>query len=201
MIAQALVMMALVLNGGPGGTLIPEFKLDDPIAMPLRPMTPRHPPAEAPEKLPRPAPPLDVDWLTPEPPQKLKVLLVRFWNVGCDTCVATLPELDILQRRYRKRGLVVVGIHMSEKAEDEDQRIQNVLDEEKITFAIGQDRKGKALKEWWLFRERPTRSCTALVDSRGRIRWLRASTDREKPKWESDLKDLEAALKQLLAER
>ena len=50
--------------------------------------------------------------------QKLrgKVVLVDFWTYSCINCLRTLPHVKAWDRTYRKRGLVVLGIHTPEFA-------------------------------------------------------------------------------------
>ncbi len=39
-----------------------------------------------------------------------KVLVVNFWATWCAPCVQEIPSLNLLQTRFRDRGLVVLGI-------------------------------------------------------------------------------------------
>src|SRR5262249_24059496 len=43
-----------------------------------------------------------------------KVVLVDFWTYTCINCIRTLPYLKALDARYRKDGLVIVGVHTPE---------------------------------------------------------------------------------------
>jgi cytochrome c biogenesis protein CcdA/thiol-disulfide isomerase/thioredoxin len=69
-----------------------------------------------------PAPPLagGGDWFNSQPltMQKLrgKVVLVDFWTYSCINCLRTLPHLEAWDARYRKAGLVIVGVHTPEFA-------------------------------------------------------------------------------------
>ncbi len=45
-----------------------------------------------------------------------KVVLVDFWTYSCINCLRTLPHLEAWDRLYRKRGLVIVGVHTPEFA-------------------------------------------------------------------------------------
>ncbi len=59
-------------------------------------------------------------WLNSPPltTQKLrgKVVLVDFWTYSCINCLRTLPQLEAWDARYRKDGLVIVGVHTPEFA-------------------------------------------------------------------------------------
>jgi cytochrome c biogenesis protein CcdA/thiol-disulfide isomerase/thioredoxin len=45
-----------------------------------------------------------------------KVVLVDFWTYSCINCLRTLPHLEAWDKRYRKDGLVIVGVHTPEFA-------------------------------------------------------------------------------------
>jgi thiol-disulfide isomerase/thioredoxin len=45
-----------------------------------------------------------------------KVVLVDFWTYSCINCLRTLPHLKAWDARYRKAGLVIVGVHTPEFA-------------------------------------------------------------------------------------
>ncbi|MFL5921357.1 MAG: cytochrome c biogenesis protein DipZ [Gaiellaceae bacterium] len=60
------------------------------------------------------------DWLHSRPLtlERLrgKVVLVDFWTYSCINCLRTLPHLEAWDMRYRKAGLVIVGVHTPEFA-------------------------------------------------------------------------------------
>jgi thiol-disulfide isomerase/thioredoxin len=49
-----------------------------------------------------------------------KVVLVEFWTRECINCVHVLPHTKALYDRYRKDGLVVIGVHTPEFDEERD---------------------------------------------------------------------------------
>jgi cytochrome c biogenesis protein CcdA/thiol-disulfide isomerase/thioredoxin len=49
-----------------------------------------------------------------------KVVLVDFWTYSCINCIRTLPHLKALDAKYRKDGLVIVGVHTPEFAFERD---------------------------------------------------------------------------------
>ena len=62
------------------------------------------------------------DWIN-SPPLSLaalrgKVVLIEFWTFGCSNCRNTLPWLKAVESRYREQGLVVVGVHTPEFAQE-----------------------------------------------------------------------------------
>ena len=65
------------------------------------------------------APRLEAEgWInsTPLTPAALrdKVVLYDFWTYSCINCVRTIPYLRSWYDRYRRDGLVVVGVHSPE---------------------------------------------------------------------------------------
>jgi peptide-methionine (R)-S-oxide reductase len=47
-----------------------------------------------------------------------KVVLVDFWTFECGNCLNALPHVKALEAKYRDRGLVVVGVHSPELADE-----------------------------------------------------------------------------------
>ena len=55
-----------------------------------------------------------------------KVVLVDFWTYSCINCLRTLPYLESWDKRYRSRGLVIIGVHTPEFGFEHD--LGNVRD-------------------------------------------------------------------------
>src|SRR5271156_3177526 len=58
------------------------------------------------------SPPLTADAL------RGKVVLVDFWTFECSNCLNALPHVKALEAKYRDKGLVVVGVHSPELADE-----------------------------------------------------------------------------------
>ena len=60
------------------------------------------------------------EWINNEPltmrELRGKVVLIDFWTYSCINCLRTFPHLKAWNRTYRKRGLVIVGVHTPEFA-------------------------------------------------------------------------------------
>ncbi len=71
-------------------------------------------------------PPLDgaVQWLNSPPLTAAglrgKVVLVDFWTYSCINCLRTLPYVEAWADKYRRSGLVVIGVHTPEFAFEKD---------------------------------------------------------------------------------
>jgi len=51
---------------------------------------------------------------------KGKVVLIDFWTYSCINCLRTLPYLKAWDAKYRKDGLVIIGVHAPEFAFERD---------------------------------------------------------------------------------
>ncbi len=47
-----------------------------------------------------------------------KVVVVEQWGVNCPPCIASLPELAKLAKRYDDKGLVVVGLERQQSSKE-----------------------------------------------------------------------------------
>ncbi|NDD63164.1 MAG: TlpA family protein disulfide reductase [Acidobacteria bacterium] len=62
-----------------------------------------------------PAPEIEIaDWIGQEPTKfeqlRGKVVLLDFWATWCGPCIATFPRLRGLHKKYKDKGLVIVGV-------------------------------------------------------------------------------------------
>jgi thiol-disulfide isomerase/thioredoxin len=62
-----------------------------------------------------------------------KVVIVEEWGVNCPPCIAFLPELAKMAKRYEKKGLVVVGL---ERQNSEKEAILKVLKPARVQYPV-----------------------------------------------------------------
>ena len=55
-------------------------------------------------------PPLDVEYLDAAPDLKGKAMVVEFWATWCTPCIALIPHLNDIAKKYKAKGLEVVSI-------------------------------------------------------------------------------------------
>ncbi len=125
------------------------------------------------------APPLKgLKWLNTKPLTNEdlsgKVVLIRFWLVGCPLCTRTAPSLVELNEKYSQKGLVVIGIHhpKSEQTRNPD-LVLNQAKKFGFNFPIAQDSDWKVIRSYWLDgKNRSYTSVSFLLDKKGRIRLI-----------------------------
>jgi cytochrome c biogenesis protein CcdA/thiol-disulfide isomerase/thioredoxin len=75
-----------------------------------------------------------------------KVVLIDFWTYSCINCVRTLPYLTDWDRKYRDRGLVIVGVHSPEfEFEKKPANVQGAIAQHGIRYPVALD---NSLSTW-----------------------------------------------------
>jgi peroxiredoxin len=90
-------------------------------------------------------------------------VLLDFWATWCEPCVASLPELETIQRKYDARGLTIVGISVD--GPRNFSKVRPFVSRMDLTFPIVLDEDG-SLQERYQVRAMPT---SILIDSSGQI--------------------------------
>ncbi|HET8606283.1 MAG TPA: redoxin domain-containing protein [Gaiellaceae bacterium] len=119
-----------------------------------------------------------------------KVVLVDFWTYSCINCLRTLPHLEAWDAAYRKRGLVIVGVHTPEFAfEHVPANVEAAVRRYHVRYPVALDNDYATWNAWhnlyW--------PAEFLIDKRGRIRHAHFG--------EGDYGGTESAIRQLLGER
>jgi cytochrome c biogenesis protein CcdA/thiol-disulfide isomerase/thioredoxin len=118
-----------------------------------------------------------------------RVVLVDFWTYTCINCIRTLPYVTAWDRRYRDRGLTVVGVHTPEfPFEREAGNVADAIAQNGIEYPVVQDNEYGTWTAWgnqyW--------PAKYLIDARGRVRYAHFG--------EGEYGETEAAIRELLAE-
>jgi cytochrome c biogenesis protein CcdA/thiol-disulfide isomerase/thioredoxin len=99
---------------------------------------------------------------------KGKVVLIDFWTYSCINCLRSLPYVKAWDAKYRKDGLVVIGVHAPEFAfEREPANVEKAIKDLGVTYPVALDNRyvlWNALKNnYW--------PAHYFVDAQGRIRF------------------------------
>jgi len=97
-----------------------------------------------------------------------KVQVINFWATWCPPCVAEIPQLIELQKKYEKEGLVVVGVSVDQGGAD---LVKQFVADKKINYAVALVEPGLA-EGFGNFEGIPT---TFVVDRKGMIRLVHES--------------------------
>jgi thiol-disulfide isomerase/thioredoxin len=163
--AHVLVLSACLVTAG-AVTLESSSRA---LAQSRHPLTGVRPPGPAPSWK-------NTSWLNAAGPLTLealrgRVVLLNFWVFTCGNCTRTLPSLVDFDRRYRERGLTLIGIHTPEfppwAGEHDRDNVAEALDRYGIGYPNAQDNDSRT---WDLYGIRYWPSFV-LIDKRGVIRY------------------------------
>jgi thiol-disulfide isomerase/thioredoxin len=120
---------------------------------------------------------------------KGKVVLIDFWTYSCINCIRSIPYVRAWDQRYRKDGLVVIGVHAPEFAFERDPaNVARAIQELGIRYPVALDNRyvlWNALKnQYW--------PAHYFIDGQGRVRYYHHG--------EGDYAMSERVIRQLLAE-
>ncbi len=134
------------------------------------------------------------NWINSEPLKieelKGKVVLVDFWTYTCINCIRTLPYLKEWDKKYRDKGLVIVGVHTPEfEFEKKYENVLKAVNEYQLKYPVAQD---NAYATWSAYQNRywPHKF---LIDIDGYIRYDHIG--------EGAYEETEKMIQQLLNER
>jgi thiol-disulfide isomerase/thioredoxin len=103
-----------------------------------------------------------------------KVVVVRwFMSPSCPLCSATAPSLVLLDKRYRDRGLAVVGMYHHKDPEPLDpEKVRGYVAHYEYTFPVAIDPEWGTLRRWWSdgHPRREYTSVTFIIDRSGVVR-------------------------------
>jgi len=91
-----------------------------------------------------------------------KVVVVDFWASWCRPCRESFPTLDRWQRRYRNRGLVIVGVSVDRTEE----AYRAFLAEHPTAFTVARDANHSVARSF----SPPSMPTTYIIDRNGVVR-------------------------------
>jgi len=120
----------------------------------------------------------ELTWLNTEPLSikglRGKVVLIRFWLVGCPYCTKSAPSLVDFYQKYKDKGLVIIGIHHPKsKITTNNYIVKQAADALGFNFPIAQDLNWSTINSYWLVNKKRTfTSSSILIDKKGITRFV-----------------------------
>ena len=95
-------------------------------------------------------------------------MLIDFWTYTCINCLRTLPYLRAWDRRYRDRGLAIVGVHTPEFGFEKDAgNVRDAIARNRLRYPVAQDNDYGTWDAWgnqyW--------PAKYLIDAKGEVRY------------------------------
>ena len=136
--------------------------------------TPARPPATL--KVGDPAPKLQVaKWIQGDPVkefEKGKVYIVEFWATWCGPCKATIPHLNDLHKKYKDKGVVVIGQSIGEEDNNDVPKYVKQMGD-KMTYRVAVDSEDGKMSQAWMAAAGQSSIPTAFIVSKtGEIAWI-----------------------------
>lgn len=109
-------------------------------------------------------------WLNSKPltmaSLKGKVVLIDFWTYSCINCVRTFPYITEWDKKYRDKGLVIIGVHSPEfEFEKNEANVKAALAKYGIKYPVALDNK---LDTWTNFKNQYW-PAHYLIDEEGQV--------------------------------
>jgi len=118
-----------------------------------------------------------------------RVVLVDFWTYSCINCIRTLPYLKAWDKRYRKDGLTIVGVHSPEFPFERDPgNVEEAIERNGLRYPVAQDNE---LRTWEAY-DNQYWPAEYFIDARGRVRYVHFG--------EGEYGEKEKVIRELLAE-
>ncbi len=75
-----------------------------------------------------------------------KVVLLDFWATWCGPCRMTIPHVEALYKKYKDKGVVVIGINLDNAANRN--AVRQFIKEKGITYLVISDASGTVANEY-----------------------------------------------------
>lgn len=97
-----------------------------------------------------------------------EVVLVDFWATFCEPCLASMPHLDTLYKKYKGQGFVVFGISID--GPDSIAQVRNEVQKLGVSFPILLDQETRVVA---LYNPKTSAPYSVLIGRNGQIRQKR----------------------------
>ena len=93
---------------------------------------------------------------------KGKVVFLNFWATWCPPCVAEMPAMDVLHKKFKDKGLFVIAVNSEESVN----KVSKFIKKRNYTFLVLLDEDGSVANDSYRAIGFPT---TYLIDKLGNV--------------------------------
>ncbi len=86
-------------------------------------------------------PELKLDYVGPKPDYAGKPMIVEFWATWCGPCKQSIPHLNEINKKYKDKGLVIIGV-----TDEDNQTIRKFTKQTPMDYSPATDKGGKLNK-------------------------------------------------------
>jgi peroxiredoxin len=97
-----------------------------------------------------------------------EVVLVDFWATFCEPCLASMPHLDALYKKYKDKGFVVFGVSID--GPDSIAQVRNEVQKLGVSFPILLDQETRVVA---LYNPKTSAPYSVLIGKNGHVRQKR----------------------------
>jgi peroxiredoxin len=97
-----------------------------------------------------------------------EVVLVDFWATFCEPCLASMPHLDTLYKKYKDKGFVVLGVSID--GPDSIAQVRNEVQKLGVSFPILLDQETRVVA---LYNPKTSAPYSVLIGKNGHVRQKR----------------------------
>ncbi|BCU79206.1 TlpA disulfide reductase family protein [Luteolibacter sp. LG18] len=103
-----------------------------------------------------------------------KVYIVEFWATWCGPCIASIPHVDELQKKYKDKGLVVIGQNLGEDSAKVSEFVKKMAGKMsyRVTVDDNKSEGGWMAKHWLTAAGQNGIPCAFVVNKKGALAYI-----------------------------
>ncbi|MCY2959677.1 MAG: redoxin domain-containing protein [Planctomycetota bacterium] len=116
-------------------------------------------------------------WVKGEPVtgfQKGKTYIVEFWATWCGPCIAGMPHLSEMQKKYADKGLTIIGVTAEDSRGNTLEKVEAMVKDkgDKMAYTVAWDDGRKTNDAYMRAAQQNGIPCCFLVDANGKIAYI-----------------------------
>ena len=105
--------------------------------------------------------------------EKGKVYLVEFWATWCGPCIASMPHISELQKKYKDQGFTVIGVTSADKRNTLEKVEKMVADKgDGMGYTVAWDKERTTNEAFMRAAEQDGIPCSFLIDHNGYVAYI-----------------------------